>query len=298
MRSWVLIGDESPSDDTAYMLGHLTAVFDRVEISRCGRFDHRPPIPADGADLIVQLMPTRSRSFFEQLDAVAAELQIPLSNPAKAAWRALDKRCYVADYPDIIPRTLVARDMAELRAAREALGGDVVVKDPLGAGADGVDRVCRDADLAYAERLLAASPTGDLVVQEFCTGFTRGDKRIMVQRSPDGGREIVGQFRRVPPEGGWKSNLSGGGRMERCDLTDDEIRLAYQAAEIAALDYVGLDVGEHDGRYLLIETNHRYGGLIDYDLDRNARAIGKVGRFLAHLASHGRATGPGSARLE
>jgi glutathione synthase/RimK-type ligase-like ATP-grasp enzyme len=298
VRAWILFPIEPPTDDRAYLLGHLMAIFDRLTISRVGMFDERAPEAPDGIDLIIGWTRTRNRRILDHLDEMAGELGIPISNPAGPMWRAIDKRCYLEDYLEFIPRTLIADDMTELRRAWDALGGDVVVKDPFGDRGQEVERVRSKADFALAERLLAASPSGEVVVQEYCAGFAKGDKRILMHRAAEGGWEIIGQFRRIPPAGEWKSNLRHGGRAERCELTDEEIRLAHRVAEISGLDYIGLDVGEHEGRNLLIETNQAPGGLIDYDLDRGARGIEKVGRFLRHLAVHGRHEGVGLSHRE
>ena len=161
-------------------------------------------------------------------------------------------------------------------------------QNPFGVRGEGVERVRCTGDLVHAEALLAGSPCGEVVVQEFCAGFARGDVRISMIRSARGGHEVIAWYRRVPAAGAWKCNLSSGGRLQRCELDEAAIDLAHKVAAIAGLDYLGIDIGVDDGRTLVIETNHGIAGLIDFDVDRNARSMAAVGRFVIDLARHGR----------
>lgn len=88
-----------------------------------------------------------------------------------------------------------------------------------------------------------------VVLQEHLSAAAKGDKRILLA-----GDQVVGVFRRTPPRGDFRSNLSIGGRMSRCTLTATEKKLVeHVGPELTrrGLWLSGLDVV--DGK--LIEIN-------------------------------------------
>jgi D-alanine-D-alanine ligase-like ATP-grasp enzyme len=73
-----------------------------------------------------------------------------------------------------------------------------------------------------------------------------------------------------------------------CDLEDDERALALAVAEVAALDYVGIDMARENGRCLLIETNAYTGGHINFDVDHRAKSGDDFALMIRRLAEEGR----------
>ncbi len=290
MRLWTILPDEKLTDDRAYLLGCLKGVFDDVEttwVSRIGgdlKEASRPP------DLILNLVSAHNRDLLDRIDTLAARYGIPLSPNSEAAWRTEDKRTYLDDYPDVIPPTRIAHDMVEIKAALAEFGGDIVVKDPFGMRGENSERVAGIDDLETARRMFAQSICGEqsLIVQPYLSGFAKGDKRIILQRSPRDDFEIIGHYMRKPPPGGWKSNIRNGGIMLRADITTAEREMALDIAARTGMDHVGLDLASHDGRLYYIEHNQGYGGIIDFDLDRGVRNVARCAEFLYHLAKHGR----------
>ena len=170
------------------------------------------------------------------------------------------------------------------------LGRDLVVKDPLGRAGDGVERIRDERDFPIASRLLETTimGTGELVAQPYLSGFSKGDKRIIVQRFPDGLFGIIAFIGRRPPRHGWKNNVSLGGSIFLPDIADEEAELVLRLAPRANLDNIAYDIGAHDGRLYYIEHNAGYGGIIDFDLGRGALSVRHCVAFLAHLAREGR----------
>jgi glutathione synthase/RimK-type ligase-like ATP-grasp enzyme len=250
------------------------------------------PDPARRPDVILNLIGARNRALLDDIDEKARRYGAPLSPPSDGAWRTEDKRTYLVDYPDVSPPTRIARSMDDVKAALSVFG-TIVVKDPFGFRGMGVERIRNDADLWIAERLLAntVSGTHELIVQPFLSGFTKGDKRVILQRSPDNGFEIIGYILRKPPQDGWKSNIRGGGQVFRTELTEAEAAFALTIAPRTRIDNVTLDVGEHEGRLFYIEHNQGYGGIVDFDLDRSTRNVSRCADFLVHVAQHGRPDG-------
>lgn len=290
MRLWAILPADPLTDDRAYLLGHLKGRFDAIETSFVDRQADGIAAPEHRPDLILNQAGGRSAALLAAIDAIADRFGVPVSQPSAAAARADDKRGYITDFPDVSPPTRVARNLDDVRAALGEFGA-IVVKDPLGMRGKGVERICGEDELGIAADLFEHT-TGDiheLVVQPFLSGFSNGDKRIIVQKMPEGDYRIVGQILRKPKPGEWKSSLRSGAQAMRTDLSDAERRLALEIAPRTGLDNATLDVGEHDGKLYYIEHNQGYGGIVDYDLDRGGDCVRACGDFLVHLARNGRA---------
>lgn len=290
MNLWVLLPGEPIRDDRAYLIGCLQMMFDRVSVSLLDRMTESIPDPSPRPDLILNLLSAKRRATIEAIDEAAKRLGIPVSPLSEKAWRSEDKRTYAEDFADACPPTRIVRSREELAAALTAFGGDIVVKDPLNHGGDGVERVARAGDLALGEAVLdhGIGAESEAIVQPFLTGFMDGDKRVLLQRTVDGDYKILGQYLRVPPPGGWKSNIKSGGRICSAGLDKAEAEFALDIARKAGLDNLSLDMGWHEGRLYLIETNMNYGGLIDVDLTQGSAYVRDCGAFLLHLARTGR----------
>ncbi|MGF1544221.1 MAG: RimK family alpha-L-glutamate ligase [Parvularculaceae bacterium] len=290
LRLWAILQDEAITDDRAYLLGYLKSAFDDVMTTRAARTADAAPPPSRRPDVVLNLVSSRSRALLADIDAKAAAYGAAVSSPSQGAWRTEDKRTYLEDFPDVSPPTVVAKDFEAVRAAWAAFGGDVVVKDAFGDRGRGVERISTEDELSKAEavREAAAGETRDLIVQPYLSGFSRGDKRVVLQRTPDDDFKIIAAIERRPPPGGWKSNLRAGGQAFRTDLTDEEAAFALALAPRAGIDKVGLDIATHDDRLYYLEHIQGYGGIVDYDLDRGVTGVALCAAFLRHLAEHGR----------
>ncbi|MEM1233063.1 MAG: hypothetical protein AAGH70_02960 [Pseudomonadota bacterium] len=290
MKIWIILPDEALTDDRAYLVGFLKGAFETVWITRAARVAPDCPPPPGRPDVVLNLVSSRSPELLADIDRQAAAFGIPVSPPSRGSWRTEDKRTYLEDFPNDGPPTRVVGTMAELEEARRAFGGDVVVKDPFGDRGKGIERIRTTGDLPIAADIMQSTirDTGELVVQPYFSGFSEGDKRIVLQRMPDNSFEITAYIGRVPPEGGWKSNIRAGGHSIRVDLTEEERAFALALAPRAGIDNVGLDIARHDGRLWHIEHNQGYGGIIDFDLDRDVSNVRRTAEFLLHIARHGR----------
>ena len=292
MKTWILANDPPVSEDTAYLLGRVTSRSSAVTVTRVGELDETPPPPPPGIEIVLNRSFNTQSGFLLGLDRLGAEQGFLVCNPGAAALRACDKRSYLEDFADVIPETRIAGSAEALHAAWRDFGGDAVVKDPFGKHGKQVERLRGEEDLAAAEALRAASRCGELVIQPFCAGFVAGDKRVIVQRRPGdgsgGGYQVAAWFQRVPRPGGWKSNVSAGGRVQDCPLGEEEIALAESLAARCGLDYVGLDLAWHEGRLLLIETNAYTGGHVNFDIERRTHSGDAFAEMVAWLAREGR----------
>jgi glutathione synthase len=125
------------------------------------------------------------------------------------------EKLLVLRFPALTPPTLVARDLATIKAFR-AVHGDVILKPLYGNGGAGVFRLDpNDRNLASLHELFMGINREPLIVQKYVPAVVKGDKRVILV---DG--EAVGAINRVPQPGETRSNMHVGGRAEAVGLTD------------------------------------------------------------------------------
>ena len=151
--------------------------------------------------------------------------------------RDANEKLYVLRYPDLIPKTLVSRSLAELRVFLEELGGEVVM-----ATTDGtyVYTAGGNGNNAHTYRYDPATNLWDDPAIPDLPASREGDKRIVLV---DG--EPLGAMMRIPQAGDVRGNLAAGGRSAKSALTAREREICRRlAADLRrrGLYFVGLDV--------------------------------------------------------
>ena len=128
--------------------------------------------------------------------------------------RNAPEKMFVTEFPDLMPPTLITRDLAEIKAFR-AEHGDIVMKPLYGHGGGAVFRLTRD-DLNFGSLydLFAVTFREQWVVQKFLPAVKHGDKRIILV---DG--EFAGAVNRVPAADDLRSNMVRGGAPKETELT-------------------------------------------------------------------------------
>jgi glutathione synthase len=161
-----------------------------------------------------------------------------VNNPASV--RNAPEKVFVTSFPDLMPPTLVTRDLAEIRAFR-AEHGDIVMKPLYGHGGGAVFRVTRD-DLNFGSLydMFANTFREQWVVQAWLPAVKDGDKRILLV---DG--EYAGAVNRVPAADDLRSNMVRGGSPKETELTPREREICQRLAphlRERGLLLVGIDV--------------------------------------------------------
>ncbi|GLK73283.1 glutathione synthase [Ancylobacter dichloromethanicus] len=154
--------------------------------------------------------------------------------------RNAPEKIFVTEFPDLMPPTLITRDLDEIKAFREEFG-DIVVKPLYGHGGASVFRLTRD-DLNFGSLydLFATTFREPWVVQRFIPEVKHGDKRIILV---DG--VFAGAVNRVPSEGDLRSNMVRGGAAAETDLTAREREICGRlgpALRARGLLLTGIDV--------------------------------------------------------
>jgi glutathione synthase len=159
--------------------------------------------------------------------------------------RNAPEKVFVLDFLDLMPPTLVTRNLEDVKAFR-ARHKDIILKPIYGNGGSAVFRIGpSDTNLNSLVELFQTVFREPFMVQEYRPEVRAGDKRIILV---DG--EVVGAINRVPSADETRSNLHVGGVAAATELTarDREIcdRLGPELKRRGLL-FTGIDV---IGRYL------------------------------------------------
>jgi glutathione synthase len=154
--------------------------------------------------------------------------------------RNAPEKVFVTEFPDLMPATLVTRDLDAIKAFR-AEHGDIVMKPLYGKGGEAVFLLTRqDLNFGSLYDMFAATFREPWVIQKFLPAVREGDKRIILV---DG--EFAGAVNRVPAPDDLRSNMVRGGVPKATDLTDREREICARlgpALRERGLLFVGIDV--------------------------------------------------------
>jgi glutathione synthase len=154
--------------------------------------------------------------------------------------RNAPEKMFVMEFPDLMPPTLITRDLAEIKAFR-AEHDDIVMKPLYGKGGEAVFRLAReDLNFGSLYDLFTVTFREQWVVQKFLPAVKHGDKRIILV---DGA--FAGAVNRVPAPDDLRSNMVRGGTPKDTELTPREREICARlspALRERGLIFVGIDV--------------------------------------------------------
>ncbi len=154
--------------------------------------------------------------------------------------RNAPEKLFVLDFLDLMPPTLVTRQLDDIVAFR-AEYKDIIVKPLYGNGGAAVFRIKPDdSNLSSLVEMFQTVFREPFMVQEYRPEVTLGDKRIILV---DG--EVAGAINRVPQEGETRSNLHVGGTAAKVDLTARDLEICARLKpelKRRGLLFTGIDV--------------------------------------------------------
>src|SRR5215467_375726 len=157
-----------------------------------------------------------------------------------SAVRDAPEKMFVMEFPELMPPTLISRDLTEIKAFR-ATHGDIVMKPLYGKGGEAVFRLAgEDLNFGSLFDLFTATFREQWVVQKFLPNIKNGDKRIILV---DG--EFAGAVNRIPAVDDLRSNMVRGGVPAATELTKREADICKRigpALRERGLLFVGIDV--------------------------------------------------------
>jgi glutathione synthase len=161
-----------------------------------------------------------------------------VNNPASV--RNAPEKLFVMNFPQLMPPTLISRDLAEINSFREQHGA-VVMKPLHGHGGAAVFRVMpQDMNFGSLFDMFSVTFREPWVVQRFLPEVKNGDKRIILV---DG--EFAGAVNRVPAADDLRSNMVRGGAAHATELSPREREICATlgpALRERGLLFVGIDV--------------------------------------------------------
>ena len=155
--------------------------------------------------------------------------------------RDANEKLYACNFPELLPRTLVASASERIGAFVREVGGRAVIKPLDGKGGEGVMALSEgDPNFNAIVETVTRFGARVVMVQEYLPAVKKGDKRVLLL---DG--EPLGAVLRVPRGGDLRSNLHVGGEAVRADIdAADRAIIEALAPRLRAdgLYFVGLDV--------------------------------------------------------
>lgn len=161
-----------------------------------------------------------------------------VNNPASV--RNAPEKIMVMNFPQLMPPTLISRDLDEINSFRDEHGA-VVMKPLHGHGGAAVFRVMpQDMNFGSLFDMFSVTFREPWVIQRFLPEVKHGDKRIILV---DG--EFAGAVNRVPAPDDLRSNMVRGGAAKATELSDREREICATVGpklrELGLL-FVGIDV--------------------------------------------------------
>ena len=163
-----------------------------------------------------------------------------LNDPAYV--RGSPEKLFPLMYPEIMPDTLISRDVQAIKGFR-ATHRDIILKPLYGNGGVGVFRMKEDdTNFASLLEMFLDNSREPIIAQAFLPAVKDGDKRVILI---DG--EAVGAINRRPQPGETRSNMHVGGTAEPveldaadrkiCDLIGPELKRRGQV--LVGIDVIG-----------------------------------------------------------
>ncbi|MCL2715650.1 MAG: glutathione synthase [Alphaproteobacteria bacterium] len=157
-----------------------------------------------------------------------------------ASVRNAPEKLFVMDFPQLMPPTLISRDLEEINAFRARYGA-VVMKPLHGFGGAAVFRIApQDMNFGSLFDMFAVTFREPWVIQQFIPEVKEGDKRIILV---DG--TFAGAVNRVPAADDLRSNMVRGGAACATELTPRESEICATLGPVLrqrGLIFVGIDV--------------------------------------------------------
>jgi glutathione synthase len=170
---------------------------------------------------------------------------IVLNDPNGLA-KAMNKTYFQLFPEEVRPRTLITRDLQEIKQFANEHGGNIVLKPLQGSGGTGVFLV-RPEDRANLNQIVESLlRDGYIIAQEYLPAANEGDIRLfMMNGQPLRYKGKYAAFRRQRSGDDMRSNVHAGGKLAQAQITDEHLRLAEIVRPKLVQDgmfLVGLDI--------------------------------------------------------
>jgi len=170
---------------------------------------------------------------------------IVLNDPNGLA-KATNKTYFQLFPEEVRPKTLITRDLQEIKEFVKEHGGFVVLKPLQGSGGSGVFLV-RPEDRANLNQIVESLlRDGYIIAQEYLPAAVDGDTRLfMMNGQPLRYKGRYAAFRRRRSGDDMRSNVHAGGKLAQAQITEEHLKLAEIVRPKLVQDgmfLVGLDI--------------------------------------------------------
>ena len=155
--------------------------------------------------------------------------------------RDANEKMIILRFPDLIPATLVTRDMSRIRAFISEQSGRAVIKPWDGNGGRGIF-VLDESDRNLGAMLETSTDNGKthVMLQAYLPEIEDGDKRIiLINGKPEG------TFLRIPHKNDHRGNMHVGATVKGCEMTTRDHQICARLAPYLqdnGLLFAGIDV--------------------------------------------------------
>ena len=154
---------------------------------------------------------------------------------------AYNEKLLALHFQDLMPETAVSRNIPDLLAFMQTMGGEMIVKPLDGKGGEGIFHlVAGERNIGSILEQITDFGRRRVMAQRYLPAIREGDKRILLMEG-----EPLGAVLRVPADNEVRANFHAGGRAaaSKIDARDREIigRIA-PLLRAEGLFFVGIDV--------------------------------------------------------
>jgi glutathione synthase len=167
-------------------------------------------------------------------------------NDPNGLSKALNKSYFQLFPEEVRPRTMITRDLGDIKHFASEHGGHIVLKPLQGSGGSGVFLV-RPEDKSNLNQIVEAlTRDGYIIAQEYLPAAHDDDTRLfMMNGMPLRYKGKYAAFRRVRSGDDMRSNIHAGGKLRQAEITDQHLQLAEIVRPKLVQDgmfLVGLDI--------------------------------------------------------
>ncbi|MBU1101538.1 MAG: glutathione synthase [Bacteroidetes bacterium] len=170
---------------------------------------------------------------------------IVLNDPNGLA-KAVNKTYFQLFPEEVRPKTLITRDIKEIKDFAREQGGNIVLKPLQGSGGSGVFLVTPNDKSNLNQIVESLLRDGYIVAQEYLPAAVDGDIRLfMMNGQPMKYKGKYAAFRRLRKGDDMRSNIHAGGTLAQALITEEHLRLAEIVRPKLVQDgmfLVGLDI--------------------------------------------------------
>ena len=207
-------------------------------------FGERDTVPLESFDVVwMRKDPPFSLDYIYAtyiLSLIDPEKTIVINNPK--GIRESNEKLYTLNFPDLIPKSVVTKDINKLRDFLGEIGGEMVVKPLDSCGGEGVFYV-REGDRNANVVMETITEHGNryVLAQRFIEKVSEGDKRIILLN----GEPLGAVLRVAKPGGEFRCNFHSGGSPAKTELEERDLQICREIRPRLRADglyFVGIDV--------------------------------------------------------